>query len=100
MKQIIFTIYSFFILFALVSCQQSKDRLEVKSPDGNIRVAFEIKDGQMFYSVYDDTIPIINPSQLGFEFKNMPLFKNNFELLQVAKILVIQPGSRFGEKKG
>jgi alpha-glucosidase len=55
----------------------SNEQIQITSPDGQIAVTFSLEDGKPFYQVSVDGQAIINPSQLGFVFKEgQPLDQN------------------------
>ena len=68
-------------ILTLSSCQSSEDKqvLEVISLDGSLKLNFNLsEDGRPYYMVMRDKSIIIDTSFLGFEFKNIPAFDNNF----------------------
>jgi glucan 1,4-alpha-glucosidase len=79
----------FFILAAaalLGSCSKS-NVISVHSPDKNITTTISTNEnGAITYFVQADGKSIILPSQLGFEFKDHPPFKDNFEIKEVRKL--------------
>ena len=62
------------ILFAVIANSQT---ITVRSPDNKIEITILNKD-KLSYSVSYAGKPIINPSQLGFEFKDEPPMTGNF----------------------
>ncbi|SDY02438.1 Glycosyl-hydrolase 97 C-terminal, oligomerisation [Lutibacter oricola] len=69
----------------LVACNSaSENKTEVVSPDGNIQINFELSaEGVPTYSVSHKKNQVVKPSQLGFEFENLPSFHNGFKILNV-----------------
>ncbi|MBO5591782.1 MAG: glycoside hydrolase family 97 protein [Prevotella sp.] len=53
---------------------------EASSPNGQMKVTFDIKDGKMVYSLSYQNRPVILPSQLGIEFLNWPSMMEGFEM--------------------
>lgn len=53
---------------------------EASSPNGKIKVTFDIKDGKMIYSLSYQSRLVILPSQLGIEFLNWPSMMEGFEM--------------------
>ncbi|WP_298370680.1 glycoside hydrolase family 97 protein [uncultured Lutibacter sp.] len=71
------------ILMSVVflSCTK-KNETTITSPDKNIQVNFELSaEGVPTYSVSHKKNLVVKPSQLGFEFENLPSFYNGFEIL-------------------
>ena len=50
----------------------AQDQLHVTSPDGRNEVTVAIRGGQVYYSMQRDDRAVIQPSRLGFEFRNEP----------------------------
>ncbi len=66
------------------SCSSPQIKTEVASPDGKIKVAFNIdNEGAMSYNVKVDDNIFIDHSQLGFEAKDGLNLKNSFEIIDV-----------------
>ncbi len=78
MKNIIKIITGFTLLVSLTFC--SPERPLVNSPDGAIKLSFNLKNGVPGYSVSKDGKTIIDTSFLGFEFKSVPSMSDGFEL--------------------
>lgn len=53
------------------------------SPDGKNKIQFEIKDGVPFYSVNHAETSVVNPSKLGFVFKDGDTFNSGFIVAEV-----------------
>lgn len=80
--------YKFFSIIGLLACGLSgckKPDLTLSSPDGRIQLTFEIIEKAPCYSVIKDGKPIVEPSRLGFEFKNMPALSSGFEVTGVER---------------
>ncbi|MDZ7682455.1 MAG: glycoside hydrolase family 97 N-terminal domain-containing protein [Fodinibius sp.] len=72
------TLLSFF----LISCSMNP-QTNVSSPNENLAVDFSLSDsGQPQYQVSYNGTPIIDPSSLGFEFKNQPALAEGLEIQQ------------------
>ncbi len=70
--------FTFFLLIpGLISNAQT---LSVKSPDNKIEVTVTNSD-KLGYSVSCNGKPIVNPSALGFEFKDEPAMTGNFSIV-------------------
>ncbi len=65
----------------IVPDAMAADMAAVTSPDGRIRVEVAIGDGRtLFYSVSRDGQPIIEPSRLGLEIKDLPDMADGFTI--------------------
>ncbi|MGG3572924.1 glycoside hydrolase family 97 catalytic domain-containing protein [Bacillus gobiensis] len=61
---------------------EQKNQLEVKSPDSKINVQVGLGEkGRPFYQVKFNNKNLIDPSQLGFDLKDVPDLKENFEIV-------------------
>ncbi len=79
----VYTNYFVFIFLfssSLFSCKEKNERYNVKSPDGNINVTFQVHDGIPYYNLEFKNQIIIKDSKLGFEFDSMPAFKDHFRV--------------------
>lgn len=65
-------------IFALLSIALQASPVSVTSPDGNISVCFDVKDGIPAYSVSRGGRSIITPSRLGLVLKEHPDFSSGF----------------------
>ncbi len=67
-------------LSILLSCDTSRSnmRADISSPDGSITVSFILQDGVPNYMVSYDNAPVIEPSSLGFRFKEGPAMDKDF----------------------
>lgn len=72
--------WGIFVLFA-ASCSPEK-KMKVLSPDGNIEICVNISNGNLFYNINNQQVPILNKSQMGFVLKNDSLC-NNLSILDV-----------------
>jgi alpha-glucosidase len=75
---------SFFILvssiaFLASSCSHD-EMIKLDSPDGRNNIVFFLKNGEPFYQVLRDNRVVVDTSELGFEFKDMPPMKGNFKM--------------------
>lgn len=79
----------FFLLLLTLgffNCGRISDRPFITSPDGKNTVVFILdKDGSPQYAVVHDREMIVNPSKLGFDFKDQPSFTNGFEVIDQQK---------------
>jgi alpha-glucosidase len=70
------------ILF--VNCTADKNKTaSVASPDGKNSIQFEIIDGVPLYSVNHAETSVVNPSKLGFVFKDGDTFNSGFSITDV-----------------
>lgn len=65
----------------LASCSNSKIVKSVASPDGKIGVQLSMIEGQASYMVSFNGKPVIEPSSLGFDFKNLPSIKKGWKIV-------------------
>ena len=73
-----------FVAILLVNCATEKNKTaSVTSPDGKNKIQFEIKDGVPFYSVNHAEISVVNPSKLGFVFKDGDTFNSGFSVADI-----------------
>ena len=83
LKAFLFTIFCSLLIF---SCDIMKKLSTVSSPDGNLSVTFSLSDsGNPQYTVQYGEKQIIDTSNLGFEFKNLPPIKNNLQISSVER---------------
>jgi alpha-glucosidase len=74
------TLFRFLLLFILHGFTAYSQTLTVQSPDGKIIVM--INNGEkLTYSVAFQEKPVVNSSQMGFEFKDEPAMEGNFAIL-------------------
>ena len=66
----------------LVNCATEKNKtVSVTSPDGKNTIQFEIKDGVPIYAVIHAETSVVNPSKLGFIFKDGDTFNSGFTVV-------------------
>jgi len=76
----------FLILFLaiqpfLTATGKNKDRpVEVSSPDGSLKLVFEIKNSIPYYSLFRNNDAVIKSSRLGFILKEIPSMDKGFKL--------------------
>lgn len=68
------------VLFAAVPVMPLPAQVLVASPDGRNRVAVEIHDGRLYYSLTRDGRLLIQPSLLGFEFRGSPRLRDSLRI--------------------
>ena len=79
--------------------QKNKNAYEVKSPDGQNKINFEIVNSAPKYAVFHGKIEVITPSDMGFLLKNSDLSKN-FEITKVENTTFDETWTQvWGEKK-
>lgn len=65
-------------IFLFFSCSDKSGKISQTSPDGNIKVEFfTLKDGIPAYKVFYKEKPVIETSELGFDFKDNQSFYDN-----------------------
>jgi alpha-glucosidase len=69
-----------FLLFLMISGSVTAQKLSVKSPDEKIEVNISNYE-KLIYSVNFKGNPVINPSILGFEFRDEPAMSGNFAVV-------------------
>lgn len=70
------------VLLVLMACSNRNPEMHtVISPDENIVLNFQLKEGSPYYEVYYKGDTIIKPSMLGFVFKDEPALKDQFSVL-------------------
>jgi len=90
------------LLILLLSCnKKNNDQIvELKSPKGVNAIKFELINGTPLYSVNHKEITIINPSTLGFVFKEQDSLSHNFEIVKIDTTSVDETWEQvWGEKK-
>lgn len=55
----------------------------IQSPNGNLKLEFEVKEGIPYYQMAFKNKAVILPSKLGLELKNQPSFLDGFEIGEV-----------------
>lgn len=86
MKHITLIFSLFFLIIS--ACNEKPIRTtdtELLSPDSKNRIIFHLKDGIPSYSVFKDDTEIISSSALGFELKNLPDLKDNFQVIELLR---------------
>ncbi|WP_218972269.1 glycoside hydrolase family 97 protein [Labilibaculum filiforme] len=78
MKSTLCFIVGIAMIFA--SCSNSNIVTNVESPDGNISLQFSMADEQAAYQVLFHGKNVIEPSTLGFDFKNMPSIEKGWKI--------------------
>jgi alpha-glucosidase len=70
-----------FFLSAFTMLAQRRDRVtEVASPNGRVKVFFQLKSGSPFYRVSRNNEVVINDSRLGFVLKDLQALDNDFKV--------------------
>ncbi|WP_423146635.1 glycoside hydrolase family 97 protein [Rubrolithibacter danxiaensis] len=68
------------IFYLSLYAEGSVSSAKVKSPDGNLEVVFNLKNGIPYYSLNRKGITVIKESRLGFILKNNPPLDKNFKI--------------------
>ena len=71
------------LLIALLSCHSNHSAIDTKSPDGKLKISIWEERGKAFYQVTADEKSIINPSNLGFDFRGMPSLDDSLKISNV-----------------
>jgi hypothetical protein len=69
------------LIVLIQSCTKQIPHQQVTSPDGKIKLSFELtKNGEPNYQVFFNDQQIVKPSKLGFDFKNQPAIKTKWTI--------------------
>ncbi len=68
------------VLFA--ACSEKITQTEISSPENKNTIQFELVDGVPYYSVKHGDADVINPSKMGFVFKNQEELTSGFEIIE------------------
>lgn len=84
MRIIKYLIFSF-LAISLAACfsREIDNKAEIQSPDGAIKVNFELKDGLALYSVSRNGKPVIISSKMGFILKDLPALDKDFKISSI-----------------
>ncbi|WP_373496411.1 glycoside hydrolase family 97 protein [Aquiflexum sp.] len=63
--------------WSFLLCAQS-----IQSPNGNVKLDFELIEGKAIYQLSYKGKPVIAPSQLGYEIKNQPTLTDGFQIVE------------------
>jgi alpha-glucosidase len=85
MKAIAFCFLMFLSGCSPAASKPKEQSLVVASPDGMIRVTFEVKDGVAYYSVSKGQTDVIKPSKMGFILKAIPSLDKDFKVKSSVK---------------
>ena len=80
MKKKICSIFILLVSAATGFAQVATLPLKIKSPNGNLTLTFNLKDGSPYYSLTRKNITVVKESKLGFILKGTTPLNNNFEL--------------------
>jgi alpha-glucosidase len=69
-----------FLLLTFTIQAQKSSATEVASPNGRVKVFFQLKSGAPFYHVNRNNQVVINDSRLGFLLKDLPAFDKDFKV--------------------
>ncbi len=75
---------------AITTTAVAQDRYRVASPDGRNHVIVGIDEGKLYYSLIRDDQPVVLPSQLGFEFRDVPSLRDGLRVTDTAERTVDQ----------
>lgn len=77
-----YLLLSVLLLFNLSSCEKEGMSLSITSPNESNQVTFQLsKEGQLTYLVTHNNKKVIDTSYMGFEFKDLPAFKDDFKIV-------------------
>ncbi|MDR1632298.1 MAG: glycoside hydrolase family 97 protein [Dysgonamonadaceae bacterium] len=84
MKQIIKLLSLSLIICLLSACNKTKETV-LSSPNGKVKISFNLKNGKAYYAVAKESEIILNPSRLGFTLNEKPALEGPFEIKNTAK---------------
>lgn len=85
MKSIIFSIFTLLITITTGFAQNNSLPIKVKSPNGNLELTFNLKDGIPYYSLTRKELVVLKESKLGFILKNAKPLDQNFSVQNVTQ---------------
>ncbi|MEX0720986.1 MAG: glycoside hydrolase family 97 protein [Balneolaceae bacterium] len=93
--------YSFiFFLITSLALSIQPSPLTIDSPGKVLKVSFVLEDGVPYYSIHRFGKEVIEPSRLGFEFKNMPALDRGFRIESTSENSVDETWTQvWGEKE-
>ncbi len=71
---------AFVLTSAVVACARAQGPLQVQSPNGRNAVTVEVREGGLFYAVTRDGRKLVEPSRLGFLFRNAAPLRDNLSV--------------------
>ncbi len=71
---------AFVLTSAVVACARAHGPLQVQSPNGRNAVTVEVREGGLFYAVTRDGRKLVEPSRLGFLFRNAAPLRDNLSV--------------------
>ncbi|SMG46026.1 Glycosyl-hydrolase 97 C-terminal, oligomerisation [Marivirga sericea] len=75
-----------FLFVSLISCEEKKTLLTVKSPNEANEITFDLsKEGQPFYRLSHNDKIVVDSSFMSFDFKDLQSLKNDFKFLKSEK---------------
>ena len=89
--------YSYYVLFLLVVFCGCSRPTELTSPDGNIKLVFNLNEaGVMTYGVSVGGKPFITPSAMGFEGRDGLNLSKDFQIENTEFTTKMKPGPSLG----
>ena len=82
---VIFMVISLTMRINAFSAAPKNDEVVVNSPDQNVVLKFNVKQGIPKYQLFYQEEELIKPSSLGFKFKDQQALTGDFEILEVKK---------------
>lgn len=67
------------MLIALTTVANAQP-LQVNSPDGRVKLLFEMRQGKPYYSILFNASPVVLPSKMGFAIKGKPVLGENMQV--------------------
>ncbi len=71
---------AFVLTSAVVACARAQGPLQVQSPNGRNAVTVEVREGGLFYAVTRDGRKLVEPSRLGFLFRDAAPLRDNLSV--------------------
>ena len=73
------------VAISLFSCTKNKT-VRIQSPDGKIQISIGINDSSaVYYTVNFEDSVVIQKSEMGFQFKELPVIGKNLEIVSFSE---------------
>lgn len=69
-----------FVLLIVSAAAVNAQPLQVNSPDGKVKLLFELRQGKPYYSVLFNAAPVTLPSKMGLAIKGKPVLGENMQV--------------------
>jgi alpha-glucosidase len=70
------------------SCKETRDSIQIYSPDRHLSMRFRLKDGKALYDLNYNQRTLVKNSRLGFTFENLPPLDGDFEVVKTEELSV------------